>query len=201
MLQDSQIRRVGDTVTRKVDVRLIAATNRDLRAEVDAGRFRQDLFYRLNVVPLQLPPLRERGDDILLLAQHFMEQFAKQQGKEIRGLSAEARELLLRHPWPGNVRELENAMARAVALADSGAVLEPVLFGLGAPVVRRWDGQHSLRETLDAVEADTIREALRQCDSNVSRAARALGVSRQHLHNRMNAHGIRRTRLLNEPAA
>jgi Nif-specific regulatory protein len=201
VLQDSQIRRVGDTVTRKVDVRLIAATNRDLRAEVDAGRFRQDLFYRLNVVPLQLPPLRERGDDILLLAQHFMEQFAKQQGKEIRGLSAEARELLLRHLWPGNVRELENAMARAVALADNGAVLEPALFGLGAPVVRRWDGQHTLRETLDAVEADTIREALRQCDSNVSRAARALGVSRQHLHNRMNAHGIRRSRILNEPAA
>jgi Nif-specific regulatory protein len=200
VLQDSQIRRVGDTVTRKIDVRLIAATNRDLRAEVDAGRFRQDLFYRLNVVPLQLPPLRERGEDILLLAQHFLEQFSKQQGKEIRGLSSESRELLLRHLWPGNVRELENALARAVALADSGAVLEPVLFGLGAPVARRWDGQHSLRETLDAVEADTIREALRQCESNVSRAARALGVSRQHLHNRMNAHGIHRSRILNEPA-
>ena len=200
VLQDSQIRRVGDTVNRRVDVRLIAATNRDLRAEVDAGRFRQDLYYRLNVVPLQLPPLRERGDDILLLAQHFLEQFSKQQAKEIRGLSAESRELLLRHAWPGNVRELENAMARAVALADTGTVLEPALFGLGAPVVRRWDGQHTLRETLDAVEADTIREALRQCDSNVSRAARALGVSRQHLHNRMNAHGIRRSRILNEPA-
>jgi transcriptional regulator with PAS, ATPase and Fis domain len=198
VLQDNQIRRVGDTVSRKVDVRLIAATNRDLRAEVDGGRFRQDLFYRLNVVPILLPPLRERGDDILLLAQHFLEQFAKQQGKEVRGLSSEARELLLRHPWPGNVRELENAMARAVALADKDTVLEPPLFGLGAPVVRRWDGQHTLRETLDAVEADTIREALRQCDSNVSRAARALGVSRQHLHNRMNAHGIRRSRILNE---
>ena len=201
VLQDNQIRRVGDTVSRKVDVRVIAATNRELRAEVDAGRFRQDLFYRLNVVPLHLPPLRERGDDILLLAQHFMEQFSKQQGKECRGLSAEARELLLRHLWPGNVRELENALARAVALADTGSVLEPSLFGLGAPVVRRWDGQHTLRETLDAVEADTIREALRQCDSNVSRAARALGVSRQHLHNRMNAHGIRRSRILNEPPA
>ncbi len=201
VLQESQIRRVGDTISRKVDVRVIAATNRDLRAEVDAGRFRQDLFYRLNVVPLSMPPLRERGDDVLLLAQHFMEQFARQQGKEIRGLSAEARELLLRHPWPGNVRELENALARAVALADGGTVLEPPLFGLGAPVVRRWDGQHTLRETLDAVEADTIREALRQCESNVSRAARALGVSRQHLHNRMNAHGIRRSRVLNEPAA
>jgi Nif-specific regulatory protein len=200
VLQDSQIRRVGDTVSRRIDVRIITATNRDLRAEVDAGRFRQDLFYRLNVVPLALPPLRERGDDVLLLARHFMEQFARQQGKEIRGLSSDSRELLLRHPWPGNVRELENAMARAVALADVGAVLEPPLFGLGGPVVRRWDGQHTLRETLDAVEADTIREALRQCESNVSRAARALGVSRQHLHNRMNAHGIRRSRVLNEPA-
>jgi len=200
VLQDSQIRRVGDTVTRRVDFRLVTATNRDLLAEVDAGRFRQDLFYRLNVVPISLPPLRERGEDVLLLAQHFLEHFAKQQTKEIRGLTPDSRELLLRHPWPGNVRELENAMARAVALADSGGVIEPALFGLGPPVTRRWDGQHTLLETLDAVEAETIREALRQCDSNVSRAARALGVSRQHLHNRMNAHGIRRSRILSESA-
>jgi len=200
VLQDSQIRRVGDTVSRRVDFRLIAATNRDLKTEVEAGRFRQDLFYRLNVVPLSLPPLRERGEDTLLLAQHFLELFSKQQVKPVRGLSAESRELLLRHPWPGNVRELENAMARAVALADEGGAIEPVLFGLGAPVTRRWDGQHTLRETLDAVEAETIREALRQCESNVSRAARALGVSRQHLHNRMNAHGIRRSRTLSESA-
>ncbi|HET9252972.1 MAG TPA: sigma 54-interacting transcriptional regulator [Candidatus Eisenbacteria bacterium] len=200
VLQDSQIRRVGDTVSRRVDFRLIAATNRDLRAEVEAGRFRQDLFYRLNVVPISLPPLRERGDDTLLLASHFLDFFSKQQQKEIRGMSGESRELLLRHPWPGNVRELENAMARAVALADEGGLVEPALFGLGPPVTRRWDGQHTLRETLDAVEAETIREALRQCESNVSRAARALGVSRQHLHNRMNAHGIRRSRILSESA-
>jgi transcriptional regulator with GAF, ATPase, and Fis domain len=200
VLQDSQIRRVGDTVSRRVDFRLIAATNRDLKTEVEGGRFRQDLFYRLNVVPISLPPLRERGEDTLLLAQHFLELFSKQQVKAVRGLSAESRELLLRHPWPGNVRELENAMARAVALADEGGAIEPLLFGLGAPVTRRWDGQHTLRETLDAVEAETIREALRQCESNVSRAARALGVSRQHLHNRMNAHGIRRSRTLSETA-
>ena len=200
VLQDSQIRRVGDTVSRRVDFRLIAATNRDLRAEVEGGRFRQDLFYRLNVVPISLPPLRERGEDVLLLASHFLDFFSKQQQKEIRGMSAESREILLRHPGPGNVRELENAMARAVALADSGGLVEPALFGLGPPVTRRWDGQHTLRETLDAVEAETIREALRQCDSNVSRAARALGVSRQHLHNRMNAHGIRRSRILSESA-
>ena len=201
VLQDSQIRRVGDTVSRKVDIRLIAATNRDLKTEVEAGRFRQDLFYRLNVVPVELPPLRERGEDILLLSQHFLDLQSKQQEKPIRGLSSEARELLLRYPWPGNVRELENAMARAVALADENAVLEPHLFGLGATVARRWDGQHTLRETLDAVEAETVREALRQCDSNVSRAARALGVSRQHLHNRMNFHGIRRARIVNDPAS
>ncbi|MGH7681736.1 MAG: sigma 54-interacting transcriptional regulator, partial [Candidatus Eiseniibacteriota bacterium] len=200
VLQDSQIRRVGDTVSRRVEIRLVTATNRDLKAEVDAGRFRQDLFYRLNVVPITLPPLRERGEDVLLLGQHFLEIFAKQQTKPIRGMSAESRELLLRHPWLGNVRELENAMARAVALSDPGAVIEPALFGLGPPVTRRWDGQHTLRETIDAVEAETIREALRQCDSNVSKAARALGVSRQHLHNRMNAHGIRRSRILSENA-
>jgi DNA-binding NtrC family response regulator len=152
------------------------------------------------VVPISLPPLRERGEDVLLLASHFLDFFSKQQQKEIRGMSGESRELLLRHPWPGNVRELENAMARAVALADAGGSVEPALFGLGPPVTRRWDGQHTLRETLDAVEAETIREALKQCDSNVSRAARALGVSRQHLHNRMNAHGIRRSRILSESA-
>ncbi len=200
VLQDSQIRRVGDTVSRHVDIRLVTATNRDLRAEVDAGRFRQDLFFRLNVVPITLPPLRERGEDALLLAHHFLESFSKQQSKQIRGMTADARELLLRHPWLGNVRELENAMARAVALADTGGMIEPGLFGLGPPLTRRWDGEHSLRETLDAVEAETIREALRQCESNVSKAARALGVSRQHLHNRMNAHGIRRSRILNESA-
>ena len=200
VLQDSQIRRVGDTVSRRVDFRLVTATNRDLKTEVEAGRFRQDLFYRLNVVPISLPPLRERGEDVLLLAQHFLDQFAKQQEKPVRGLSTESRELLLRHPWPGNVRELENAMARAVALADEGGLIEPTLFGLGMPEARRWDGQHTLRETLDLVEAETIREALRQADSNVSRAARALGVSRQHLHNRMNAHGIRRSRTLSESA-
>jgi Nif-specific regulatory protein len=201
VLQDSQIRRVGDTVSRKVDIRLIAATNRDLKTEVEAGRFRQDLFYRLNVVPVELPPLRERGEDILLLSQHFLDFQSKQQEKATRGMASEARELLLRYPWPGNVRELENAMARAVALADENTVLEPHLFGLGATVARRWDGQHTLRETLDAVEAETVREALRQCDSNVSRAARALGVSRQHLHNRMNFHGIRRARVVNDAAS
>jgi transcriptional regulator with GAF, ATPase, and Fis domain len=200
VLQDSQIRRVGDTVSRKVDFRLVTATNRDLKAEVDASRFRQDLFYRMNVVPISLPPLRERGEDVLLLAQHFLDTFAKQQQKPIRGMTPEARELLTRHPWPGNVRELENAVARAVALADDGGMIEPTHFGLGPQLTRQWDGEHTLRETLDAVEAETIREALRQSDSNVSRAARALGVSRQHLHNRMNAHGIRRTRVLNETA-
>jgi len=200
VLQDSHIRRVGDPVTRKVDIRLIAATNRDLRAEVDAGRFRQDLFYRLNVVPITLPPLRERGDDILLLSQHFLEASAKRQRKEIPGLTPDAREILMRHPWPGNVRELENAMERAIALSDEGVPLEPHLFGLGASVARRWDGQHTLRQTMEAVEAETIREALRHCESNVSRSARALGVSRQHLHNRMNFHGIRRSRTLNESA-
>jgi transcriptional regulator with GAF, ATPase, and Fis domain len=201
VLQDSLIRRVGDTVSRKIDIRLITATNRDLKVEVEGGRFRQDLFYRMNVVPIEMPPLRERGEDILLLAQHFLDLFSKQQMKPVRGLTTEARELLLRYAWQGNVRELENAMARAVALADEGAALEPALFGLGATVTRRWDGQHTLRETLDAVEAETIREALRQCESNVSRAARALGVSRQHLHNRMNSHGIRRARVLNETTA
>jgi transcriptional regulator with GAF, ATPase, and Fis domain len=199
VLQDSQIRRVGDTVSRRVDFRLIAATNRDLKTEVEAGRFRQDLCYRLNVVPISLPPLRERGEDVLLLAQHFLELFMKQQEKTVRGLSGNrASSCSAIHGRATCVSW--RTRWRAPSRSPTRGAIEPLLFGLGAPVTRRWDGQHTLRETLDAVEAETIREALRQCESNVSRAARALGVSRQHLHNRMNAHGIRRSRTLSETA-
>src|SRR5205807_3446160 len=118
--QEGEIRRVGESTAVKVDARVVAATNKDLAAEVKAGRFREDLFYRLNVVSIRLPPLRDRREDIPLLAEHFA---AKHAGARGATLTTQAREALMAYPWPGNVRELENAMARALALNPSGTIL------------------------------------------------------------------------------
>src|SRR5947208_159828 len=117
LLQERQYERVGETRTRDANVRILAATNRDLEAEVAAGRFREDLFYRLNVIEVMLPPLRQRPRDILPLAEHLLAFFARQTGKHLTGFTEEARAALLRHPWPGNIRELRNAVERAVILA------------------------------------------------------------------------------------
>src|SRR5512136_3414548 len=123
VLQEREIRRVGDNAPVKVDVRVIAATHRDLRAEVQAGRFREDLYYRLHVFPIRLPPLRERAEDVPLLAAHFLEKHARAMRREIQGFDPEALRLLACSPWPGNVRELENAVERAVAIAAGPAIL------------------------------------------------------------------------------
>src|SRR5690606_38514057 len=114
VLQEGTLRRLGDTKDREVDVRVVAATVRDLREEVDEGRFREDLFYRLNVLPLRVPPLRERREDILLLAEHFIERNNRRLGTRIAGLDERAKKLLLAYHWPGNVRELENVLERAM---------------------------------------------------------------------------------------
>ena len=116
VLQERQFERVGGNETLSVDVRLICATQRDLKEEIRKGNFREDLYYRLNVVPIVLPPLRERREDILLLADHFIDKFSKKMGKEITGLSGDAKTLLLKYPFPGNIRELENMLERAIAL-------------------------------------------------------------------------------------
>ena len=118
VLQEKEIERVGGTGSKKVDVRIVAATNRDLEAEVAAGRFREDLYYRLNVIPLHLPPLRERGGDVLLLARHFLNHFCAKKGRPPLGLSPDARRVLVAYAWPGNVRELENFMERLSILVD-----------------------------------------------------------------------------------
>ncbi|MDO5483733.1 MAG: sigma-54 dependent transcriptional regulator [Desulfovibrionaceae bacterium] len=124
VLQEKEIERVGGNGCKKVDVRIVAATNRDLEAEVRAGNFREDLYYRLNVIPLHLPPLRERGGDVLLLARHFLEHFCRKKGRPVLGLAPDTRRILLAYAWPGNVRELENFMERLSILVD-GATVEP----------------------------------------------------------------------------
>jgi DNA-binding NtrC family response regulator len=186
VLQSGELERVGSSRTRKVDVRLVSATNADVRAEVGAGRFREDLLYRLNTVEIRLPPLRERREDVAALAAHFLARHAVRYGKKLHGFEPGAVEALLAHPWPGNVRELDHAIERAVLMA-------------GGPQVRAGDlalrvesgGQAALEDmTLEAVERVLIQKALSRWQGNVSHAAKALGLSRSALYRRMADYGL-----------
>jgi len=185
-LQDHEIERVGGREVIKLDVRVIAATNKDLEAEVRAGRFRQDLYYRLSGVELLMPPLRDRGDDILFLAQYLMDRFAKEYGRGRKSLSVKAKQALVQQQWEGNVRELQRAIRGAVALS-SGRVLDVEDLGLeaaGAPQVP------SLKEARDRADREAIERALQLTGGNVSRAAGMLSISRPSLHDRMTRLGI-----------
>jgi len=191
VIQEREIQRVGGDHTLKVDVRIVAATNRDLLAEVEAGRFRQDLYYRLNVVALALPPLREREEDIPLLASHFLAKFAIKNGKRIKGFTPEAMDRLLKHQWPGNVRELENAVERAVVLARGEYISErelpPALSGGGAGEGRPEGGFANL--TLEELERLAILDALDAAGGNKSEAARRLGITRKTMHSKLVKYG------------
>ena len=182
-LQEREYERVGGGKTLKADVRIVAATNRDLEAEVAAGRFREDLYYRLNVIPLHLPPLRERGADILLLADHFLERFCRQKCRPTLTLSAEAKDLVLSYPWPGNVRELENAMQRAVLLADGG-VIKTLPLGDG----QRQGAQKEKFVTLEEMERKYILRVVSACGGKIAGpggAADILGLKRSTLNSKM----------------
>jgi DNA-binding NtrC family response regulator len=187
VLQTGEFERVGSSRTRRVSVRLVSATNADLDAEGKAGRFREDLLFRINTVEIHLPPLRERREDIPLLAAEFLRRHAERNGKPVEGLESDAMEALLAHSWPGNVRELEHAIERAVLLA-SGARVSAVDIGLkpaeagGAAALERL--------TLDEVERELIRRALKRHDGNVSEAAKTLGLSRSALYRRLERHGL-----------
>jgi DNA-binding NtrC family response regulator len=186
VLQTGELQRVGSSKTRFVDVRVVAATNVDIRRELEEGRFREDLLYRLNTVEIQLPPLRERRDDIPHLAQHFLERQAARYGKRLSGLDPDALAALHEYAWPGNIRELEHVIERAVLMAHGPAVRSEDL-GLRA----RGDATARLDEmTLDEAEAHLIRKALARYQGNVSRAAEALGVSRSALYRRLQQHDI-----------
>ena len=195
VLQEREFERLGGTKTLKVDVRLIAATNRDLRAALEEGTFREDLYYRLNVVPIDIPPLREHKEDIPELVQHFFARFAKNNnGKEFKEITPAALKVLTDYYWPGNVRQLENIIERAVALA-SGPVLDAGDMHLDArpvPGSANAGGVPFLPEgmTLEQWEDEMIREAMRRAHGNKSEAARLLGLSRNALRYRLGKLGV-----------
>src|ERR1700758_3785982 len=192
VLQEREFERLGGTKTIKVDVRLVAATNRDLRAALEDGTFREDLYYRLNVVAIDIPPLRDHKEDIPALANFFLEKFARESGKPIRGITPAAMKLLLDFHWPGNVRELENIIERGVTLS-AGSTLDAADIHLDPPSHRSVAGAPAVLPagmTLDQWEDEAIREALKQANGNKSQAARALGLSRNALRYRLSKIGV-----------
>jgi len=199
-LQEREIRRVGENVPVRVDVRIVAATHRDLKAEVAAGRFREDLYYRLNVFPVRMPALRERREDVPLLAVHFLARHAKAHGRAVEGFDPEALRVLVSHDWPGNVRELENAVERAVAVAD-GELVRPADLPeeLRSPPRRLVPTEMLVklpyREAVDMARDTVSREYLavlmREFGGNVTRAAERAGVERESLHRLLKRYGLR----------
>ena len=196
VIQEREIQRVGSDATLKVDVRILAATNRDLAQEVASGRFREDLFYRLNVVSLRVPLLRERQEDIPLLAKHFLDRYSDKNGKRVKGFTPLAMDMLLKYSWPGNVRELENAVERAVILVPGEYITERELplsiiqaypHSKEAPPLQT----ASLRpQSLDEVEREAILSALAATEGNKSEAARRLGITRKTLHKKLQQYGV-----------
>lgn len=200
VLQEKEIERVGGTETIPVDVRIIAATNRDLTAEVQSGRFREDLYYRLNVVPVHVPPLRDRKEDIPELINAFIEKYGREMGKGELHFTDEAMALLLQYHWPGNIRELQNVVERAVILSTQPFIAPDLLPVEVLKSEHKENDEtgiaHSLELTdagiqLDALEEDLIRQALKLADGNQTKAARLLGITRYTLIYRMEKHGIR----------
>ena len=187
VVETGEFERLGSSRTRKVDVRILSATNADLAAEVAAGRFRQDLRFRLNTIEITVPPLRDRREDIPLLAQHFLGLHARRYRKDVTGFEPAALQTLLDHPWPGNVRELDHAVERAALLA-SGPRVKPADLGLRPQ--RDGAGPPLEEMSLEEVEGVLIRKALSRFGGNVSRAAEALGLSRSALYRRMEKYGL-----------
>jgi transcriptional regulator with PAS, ATPase and Fis domain len=192
VLQEREFERLGSNVTRHIDVRVIAATNQDLRAALEQGTFREDLYYRLNVVPINIPPLRERKQDIPFLAAHFVKKLAPDSGGRVESITDAAVEKLLSYHWPGNVRELENVIERSLVMC-AGTQLDAADIKLeSAPRPRPQNETHFLPEglSLDQYEQEIIREALRRADGNKSQAARILGLTRNALRYRLTQMGL-----------
>lgn len=186
VLETGEFERVGSSKTRRVDVRILSATNANLLPEVEAGRFRQDLLFRLNTIEIHLPPLRERQEDIPLLAQASLEQHCRRYRKSLSGFDDAAIQLLLVHPWPGNIRELNHAVERAVLMA-AGDRIKASDLGLRSAS----EGARPLEEmSLEEVERFLIRKTLARCDGNASKAAEALGLSRSAFYRRLEKHGL-----------
>ena len=192
-LQEREISRLGSNINIAVDVRIISATNRDLETQVKEGSFREDLFYRLKVVAISLPPLRERKEDLPALLDHFMEKFARENGRNIQGMTAEARDLLLKYDYPGNVRELVNIMERAVVIArDNYITVSDLPFksdSFTESSGKRLSG--SLRDSLEELEKHLIGEALTKADDNQSKAAEILGMSERMLRYKLKKYDLK----------
>jgi two-component system response regulator PilR (NtrC family) len=186
VLQERRFRRVGGLEELTADIRVVAATNQDLARLIAEGRFREDLFYRINVIPISLPPLRDRREDIGLLAEHFLAKYNEQMGKDIAGVSRESMELLVKHDWPGNIRELENVMERAVALEATPTILPESLpagirgdspRAVAAPVDGLPDSGFDLEAHVKEIERGYIAEALKRAGGVQVKAAELLGMS------------------------
>lgn len=194
-LQEGEIRPIGATQSKQVNVRIVAATNKNLEAEVKAGRFREDLYYRLKVFPIRVPPLRERRDDIAPLANFFLDRYTREMGKSVRGFAQETLEILSAYDFPGNVRELSNEVQRLVIQVDEGAFLTPELL---SPRVRQIEtvllsagaAKGSLKEMVDQVERHILIEALREHGNNKTAAAKTLGITREGLHKKLKQLGV-----------
>jgi transcriptional regulator with GAF, ATPase, and Fis domain len=195
VLQESEIRPVGATASKSIDVRIICATNRSLEKEVERGAFRQDLFYRLRVFPLRLPPLRERREDIPLLVDHFLRKYTAEMNKPVAGLTPEAMDQLAAYAWPGNIRELENEVQRLVIQCDPEGFITPDLL---APSVRKVEGllgrvapkKGTLKDMMEEIERWLLAEALREHGGNKTKTAETLGITREGLHKKLAKYGM-----------
>ena len=186
-IEKRQISRLGSTQTVPIDVRLICATNADIRQMVEDGNFRQDLLYRINTIEIHIPPLRERGNDIILLADHFLDRYTRKYKKEIHGLTREAKNKLLKYAWPGNVRELQHTIERAVILGD-GSMLKPENFLFHTTSKQKKEEEVVLN--LEQLERQAIEKALRISNGNISRAAEYLGITRFALYRKLEKLGL-----------
>ncbi|HEX9102075.1 MAG TPA: sigma 54-interacting transcriptional regulator [Polyangia bacterium] len=195
VLQEGEIRAVGATASKAIDVRIICATNRSLEKEVEKGAFRQDLFYRLRVFPIRLPPLRERREDIPLLVEHFLRKYTVEMNKPIAGVTPEAIDQLCAYSWPGNIRELENEVQRLVIQCDNEGFITPELL---APAVRKVEGllgrvapkKGTLKDMMEEVERWLLVEALREHGGNKTKTAETLGITREGLHKKLAKYGM-----------
>ncbi|HNW59750.1 MAG TPA: sigma-54 dependent transcriptional regulator [bacterium] len=192
VLQEREFERVGGNELVKVDVRVISATNKDLEEEMKKGEFREDLYYRISVFPIKLPPLRERREDIPLLAGHFLQKYARQEGKTIEGITPDALDLMMAYHWPGNVRELENAMERAMVLANGVEItakdLPAAVRSLGEK--RIYESDNTLASWIEKLEEEALRQALLECEGNISQTAKKLGIGRATIYRKAKKYGL-----------
>ena len=189
-IQEGEVSKVGSSQVIRVDVRIIAATNQDLGKAVEEERFREDLFYRLSVVPIHIPPLRERPEDIPILAEHFLKIYSQKRKKHVRGISKEAMQALTQYGWPGNVRELENAVERAVVLTESDTILPVDLLYHGLSTAKERSAEEEQPRSLDDMEEEHIIRTLKQHDGHRTKTAQALGIDRKTLWMKMKKYGI-----------